>query len=255
LSIVANFLKRYFASDVMLRRRAWAKHLGSLAERRGLYLYPHHLKWQVDERFLELVHEWGDVPGGTPDCCNLLYSCGRYVAKRRLGGATAECGVRFGKGSFFFLAGARDADPTWMAPHLLFDSFAGLPEPTEADEGTTRRDAWKAGQLAVPEEVVRRQLKRFDQQCVFRPGWIPQSFEGLGDQRFGFVHVDLDLHDSTRDAFQYFYPRMLRGGLMLCDDYGFSSCPGVTRAVDDFFADKPEPLLPLPSGPVLIVRL
>ena len=160
--------------------------------------------------------------------------------------------MRFGKGSFFFLSGATDADPAWKAPHLLFDSFAGLPEPTQADAGGTRRDPWSSGHLAVPEAVVRRQLAPFEKLCQFRPGWIPQSFEGLGEQRFAFVHIDVDLYDSTRDAFRYLYPRMIPGGLMLCDDYGLSTCPGATRAVDEFFEDKAEPVLPLPSGPALI---
>ena len=195
------------------------------------------------------------MPGGTDDSCQLLYSLGRYIAKRRLGGSTAECGVRFGKGSFFFLAGATDADPGWRSPHLLFDSFAGLPQPTEADAGGTRREAWHAGQLAVPETTVRHQLARFARSCVYHPGWIPQSFAGLPEQRFAFVHIDVDLYDSTRDAFRYFYARMLPGGIMLCDDYGLATCPGATQAVDEFFRDKPDPLLPLPSGPALLVKL
>ena len=30
---------------------------------------------------------------------------------------------------------------------------------------------------------------------------------------------------------------------MLFDDYGFATCPGARRAIDEFFADKPEPII------------
>ena len=239
----------------MLRRKAWGKHLGRLAVDHGLLLYPPHLNWQVDERFQALVAEWGDVPGNADDVCQLHYALGRYVARRRLGGATAECGVRFGKTSFFFLSGARDADPSWETPHLLFDSFAGLPQPTGADAGGTRSDPWSAGGMAAPEAAARRQLGRFLKLCSFHTGWIPQTFEGLDEERFAFVHIDVDLYRSTLDAFRYFYPRTIPGGILLCDDYGWSSCPGATRALDEYLEDKPEPLLPLPMGSALIIRL
>ena len=42
--------------------------------------------------------------------------------------------------------------------------------------------------------------------------------------------------------------------MILLDDYGFASCPGVTQAVDEFMADKPEPIINLASGGAFIVR-
>ena len=33
---------------------------------------------------------------------------------------------------------------------------------------------------------------------------------------------------------------MQRGAVIVYDDYGFPTCPGARKAVDDFFADKPE---------------
>ncbi len=39
------------------------------------------------------------------------------------------------------------------------------------------------------------------------------------------------------------------------DDYGFASCPGARRAVDEFFVDKPERPLGLQTGQALVVKL
>jgi O-methyltransferase len=39
---------------------------------------------------------------------------------------------------------------------------------------------------------------------------------------------------------------------MVCDDYGFASCPGARKAVDEYFAGKPDVPIELPSGQALI---
>jgi len=45
-----------------------------------------------------------------------------------------------------------------------------------------------------------------------------------------------------------------RDAVMLFDDYGFPTCPGARKAVDEFFSDKPEVPFYLPTGQCLVVR-
>ncbi len=156
--------------------------------------------------------------------------------------------MRFGKSSFFILNGLNDP----QRPHHLCDSFEGLSQPTEADAETGgRRDPWEAGDLQADERVTREQLQEFP-QCRFHRGWIPDCFAGLEDRRFALVHIDVDLYEPTRAAFEFFYPRLSPGAVMICDDYGFASCPGARKAVDEFFADKADVPIELPSGQALI---
>src|SRR5688572_31529904 len=42
---------------------------------------------------------------------------------------------------------------------------------------------------------------------------------------------DVDVYQPTRDSLEYFYPRLVTGGILVCDDYGW---PGARKAVDDF---------------------
>ena len=96
-------------------------------------------------------------------------------------------------------------------------------------------------------------LTAFDDLIVFHQGWIPDQFSDVADARFCFVHIDVDLFQPTRDSLDFFYPRMVRGGLIVCDDYGFETCPGARRAMDEFFADRPEPIVHLPTGQGFVI--
>lgn len=58
--------------------------------------------------------------------------------------------------------------------------------------------------------------------------------------RFSLIHFDCDIYKPTKEALEAFWPRLSRGGIMLFDEYAISDWPGETKAVDDFFADKPE---------------
>jgi O-methyltransferase len=242
-----NFLNRY-VGPLHERRRAWSKHLARVAQRHRLLIYPHHLTWSLPGRLTELEAQRGDLPGLPLDCCQLLYSVANSVAARGVEGDTAECGVRYGKSSFFILNALND--PT--RPHHLCDSFEGLSEPTDDDaEIGGRRDAWQAGDLEADERIAREQLKAFP-QCRFHRGWIPDCFAGLEDRRFAMVHIDVDLYEPTLAAFEFFHPRLTPGAVMVCDDYGFASCPGARKAVDEYFAGRPDVPIELPSGQALI---
>ncbi len=161
---------------------------------------------------------------------------------RRVPGDTAECGVYEGAGSY--LIGRHAARLGRL--HHMFDSFEGLSQP-QAIDGTY----WKRGAMSVPENWVRERLKELDNLRYWR-GWIPERYDEVADRRFSFVHVDVDLYQPTSDSVGFFYPRMNRGGLILFDDYGFATCPGARRGIDEFFAGKPEPIIDLPTGQAFV---
>ena len=66
--------------------------------------------------------------------------------------------------------------------------------------------------------------------------------------------MDVDLYESTKAGLEFFYPRMSRGGIIMSHDY--PSLNGVLKAVTEFFADKPDPVIDIAGGEqCLIVKL
>ena len=84
---------------------------------------------------------------------------------------------------------------------------------------------------------------------------IPHSLTLVKDRRFSFVHIDMDIYTSIRSACEFFYERMQPGGVLLFDDYGYPSCPGARKAVDEFFSDKPETKLVMVTGQCSVQKL
>ena len=89
----------------------------------------------------------------------------------------------------------------------------------------------------------------------FVRGVIPETFAAFDRTTIAFAHVDLDLYAPIKAACAFIFPRLLVGGAMVFDDYGWASCPGPCKAVDDYFADRPESVLVLPTGQACVVKL
>ena len=58
--------------------------------------------------------------------------------------------------------------------------------------------------------------------------------------KFCFVHIDTDLYEPTLRALEVFYPKMVKGGVIVVHDYTHIACAGPQVACVQFFSDKPE---------------
>jgi predicted O-methyltransferase YrrM len=107
----------------------------------------------------------------------------------------------------------------------VFDTFAGLP----ADE--VLAGCHKAGDFTAD----RREVDEFlgGSNVEIHQGFFPDTARGLEDRTFSFVHLDMDLYESTRAALEFFWPRIAPGGVIVLDDVDWKCTPGVNRALDE----------------------
>jgi len=166
---------------------------------------------------------------------------------KHLPGAFAECGSYTGASAWFIAHEFPDAD------FYLFDSFEGLSKPDTFDSVAAGVQEWKAGDLKTSEEVLCMNLARFHHVHILK-GWIPERFPEVSGLTFRLVHIDVDLYQPTLDSLQFFYPRLVPGGMIVMDDYGFENCPGAYRAAEEFMVDKSETIIHLPTGQGIIIR-
>jgi hypothetical protein len=162
-----------------------------------------------------------------------------------LGGSMAEVGVYRG-------GTARLIRKVDNSRHLhLFDTFTGVPEPS-ADDRSFLWGRAKKGRFAFPLEKVKSYFQDCD-KVSFHPGYFPATGEAVKHEKFSFVHSDVGLYESTRAVLEFFYPRLLRGGILISHD--FATGHGVRKAFEEFFAGRPEPVIELPGNQALVVKI
>jgi O-methyltransferase len=203
-----------------------------------------HVEWMANEQFNRYLRAFDEESGFNAERRWMIYQLARLTDQ--IAGDTAECGVYQGAGSYLICLANSGAG--LAKTHHLFDSFAGLSKPRDIDGRH-----WKQYDLACGLDVVRKNLTGF-RSIAYHPGWIPERFFEVSDRSFSYVHIDVDLYEPTRDSMRFFYERMTPGGVILCDDYGFSTCPGATKALDEFLRDKPEKIISLSGGGGFLVK-
>lgn len=128
-----------------------------------------------------------------------------------------------------------------LAPdkHLhLFDTWAG--NPYDDDFCHHKKGEWPAS-LEDCKALVGADEYTHYHQGVF-PEWDGDDrhdggYRPAGEHFFCFVYVDMDTYQSTRDAIEFFWPRLVSGGILFFDDWGWEPCAGVKKAVDEAFGD------------------
>jgi len=168
-------------------------------------------------------------------------------------GNIAECGCWRGLSAYQIATHLKNVQ--FKNKFYLFDSFEGLSEfqnvdiPYEGFEDIEKRRK----EFACSLEIVKNNLKEFD-FIEYKKGWIPTRFQEVDREKFIFVHIDVDLHQPTKDSLEFFYNRTLKNGIIVFDDYGYVSFPGAKKAVDDFLEDKKDFFLSLPSGQAFLIK-
>lgn len=181
------------------------------------------------------------------DRAYILYRMSQAVAD--LEGEYAECGVYRGGTALLTAMALEERKQPGRRMHL-FDTFEGMPEKANTDPSNHEKGDFNETSLESVKELLH------DHAFVdFYPGEIPGTLEAVKDKQFAFVHIDVDLYETTKSSFEFFYSRMVRGGIMLCDDYGFLAYEKAAKlAMDEFFADKMEHPMSLRTGQCLVIK-
>lgn len=129
----------------------------------------------------------------------------------------------------------------------LFDSFEGLPKPTEEDQ--LKDDIFSLGSMeaytgtmSCPEEMVRTRLRAISfqaQRFVIHKGFIDQVLKGDSNlpKEVSFAYVDFDFYEPIKLTLNFLHQKTSVGAIIIVDDYDFFST-GVKTAVDKFLEEK-----------------
>lgn len=130
----------------------------------------------------------------------------------------------------------------------LFDSFEGIPQATRDDSDLNQRtyglrngpEMFSSGISHVDLSGVQYFLRSWGvsmERMVFHPGWF-QHVMGTEAQRIGklaLLRLDVDLYESTQFCLEYLYDKVVPGGIIIDDDFGYDEpLPACRRALFEF---------------------
>ncbi len=181
--------------------------------------------------------------------CFELWQLTAQVAKLPQG-AILEVGVwRGGTGA---LSARQAADCKIIEMVYLCDTFTGVVKASKRDH------TYQGGEHS---DTSRRVAEKLTTSMGLGNTRILQGIfpEDTGHEveqvSFRLCHIDVDVYESARNVNEWIWDRLVPGGLVIYDDYGFEACDGVTRYVDEQRAKHDRCVFHNLNGHAVVVKL
>ncbi|WP_051633055.1 TylF/MycF/NovP-related O-methyltransferase [Thermonema rossianum] len=172
-----------------------------------------------------------------------------YVIKNNIEGDLVECGVWRG-GSSMIMAmklleyGIRDRKI------YLYDTFEGMTPPSDVDESFQGEKAIEILKQRVKTKAdpywayatlddVKLNLQRTGiptEQLCFVQGKVEETLPAVLPDKIALLRLDTDWYESTYHELVHLYPKLVRGGILIIDDYGHWK--GARRAVEQYLQEN-----------------
>lgn len=167
----------------------------------------------------------------------------RYVEAAVIEGAIVECGTW--RGGAMMAAVKALTKPRHFH---LFDTFEGMPAPTDSDvdvngrpasvkfeQYQARGDGWCAASIDEVRSNLLAAGCAADHLHLVK-GCVQDTIPASAPERIAILRLDTDWYESTKHELAHLFPRLVAGGVLLLDDYGHWR--GSRQAVDEYFAER-----------------
>jgi hypothetical protein len=203
-----------------------------------------------DEGHARIIEKVKPYTMTSPEHVHGMVQATRHVIRHDIPGAIVECGVWRGGSSmasmFAMLEMGRTDRDFW-----LYDTYEGMTPPTEND-----RKAFTGVHAQVEMDNVSK-TPGFNIWCIadiddvkanvtstgypvervhFVKGPVQDTLPGEMPEQIALLRLDTDFYDSTKHELIHLWPRLVPGGLVILDDYGFWE--GQRKAVDEYFDEQ-----------------
>ncbi len=199
----------------------------------------------VPPRFLDTYRKVRPYTMTSPERIVALCEAARYIREKHVEGAVVECGVWKG-GSMMAVADTLLQAGDASRDLYLFDTFEGMAPPSQSDVDLSGQHAealLRASDQAQADSVwcragldeVRQALASTGypaEKVHYIEGRVEHTLPAAAPERIALLRLDTDWYESTRHELEHLFPRLVRGGVLIIDDYGHWQ--GARKAVDEY---------------------
>jgi hypothetical protein len=181
-----------------------------------------------------------------------LYSFNKaveYIVKNNIEGDIVECGVWRGGSSMCAMLSLLQLNAA-NRNFFLYDTFEGMSEPTSIDHDILGKDAKNLLEESqkstddmmwcyAPIEEVKANIQstNYSENLVqFIKGKVEDTIPKTLPDKIAILRLDTDFYESTYHELVHLFPKLVKGGVIIIDDYGHWK--GAREAVDQYFKEQ-----------------
>jgi len=212
--------------------------------------YANYAPWLGDEEFLK-IHT--AIQGNTlVDIyrCYELWDIAEAIHKLDNTACFIEIGIW--KGGTAAIVGRKLALLNSTVDFYLADTFTGVAKATDKD------GSYFGGEHSdTSEEIVAVLLKDNYTHYKILKGIFPEETAHVisSTQKFGYCHIDVDVYQSAKDIVDWIWEKMIVGGIIVFDDYGFKTCSGITTYVNEQKTKTDRTIIHNLNGHAIMIKL
>lgn len=193
----------------------------------------------------EIINEVSKFTLTNPERIVSLIRAIEHVEKSIIEGAIVECGVWKG-GSIMAVLKSLKKLNSLNREIYLYDTFEGMSEPSFKDESykgesaskayETKNEFWKRIECFSTLEEVQFNIKSIgypNEKIQFIKGKVEDTIPRIIPKKISILRLDTDWYESTLHELEYLFPKLVKGGIIIIDDYGHWK--GCKKAVDEYF--------------------
>ena len=202
-----------------------------------------------------------------------------YIGNNNIKGCVVECGVyRGGLSMIMAEAIEKYSNNSFNRNYFLLDTFLGMPKPSTQDykisftinqsvedaiQHTKKKylgslddvgkSSWCLGEI----EEVKKNINKSGidiEKFILIQGMVEQTLRNNKIPDIAILRLDTDFYSSTITELKILYPKLVKGGVLIIDDYNVWN--GATKATHEyfnFFKNNFPLLIPLsPNGAIAV---
>ena len=207
----------------------------------------------MEEDFLDIYRSCYKYTMTSIERMYSLYTAVKYISENGLKGDICECGVWKG-GSMMLAAKTLLKLKDKNRKIYLYDTYTGMSRPTKKDidfENIPAEKEWRKRQREnfnewayCPLEETKNNLLLTgypEKKLVFIKGNVEETIPDIVPNQISLLRLDTDWYKSTYHELKYLYPRIIKQGVLIIDDYGHFK--GAKEATEQYFKENNKKVL------------
>lgn len=134
----------------------------------------------------------------------------------------------------------------------LCDTFVGVVKAGKNDSGYVGGEHSETSYDLVTNLINKLKLEN----VIILKGIFPdETSDKIVESSIRFCHIDVDVYQSAKDVFFWVWERLVVGGIIVFDDYGFQGCEGVTKFVNEEISNSNNLIIYNLNGHAIVIKL